>query len=115
MTEEYIQVITTCEKKEDAEQIAKNLIEKRLAGCIQILGPILSTYWWKGSVERAEEWLCFIKSKKSCFADIEKTIKKIHPYEIPEIIALPIVQGSKDYLTWLGGELEEKKRGGVNK
>ena len=64
MMEEYIQVFTTTEKKEDAVKIAKALIEKRLAGGIQIVGPIVSTYWWKGNVEIAEEWSCFIKSKK---------------------------------------------------
>lgn len=106
--EEYIQVFTTTEKKEDAEKIAKVLIERRLAGCIQIVGPIVSTYWWKNNVETAEEWLCFIKSKKTLYDELEKAIKEIHPYEIPEIIAIPIVCGSKDYLEWLKNELKKE-------
>jgi len=105
--EEYIQVLTTTEKKEDAEKIAKVLIERRLAGCIQIVGPIVSTYWWKNNVEKAEEWLCFIKSKKTLYDELEKAIKEIHPYETPEIIAIPTVCGSKDYLEWLKSELKK--------
>lgn len=108
MIEEYIQVFTTTEKKEDAEVIAKALMERRLAGCVQIIGPITSTYWWKGRVETAKEWLCIIKSKKSLFEMLEKAIKETHPYETPEIIAIPIVVGGKDYLKWLSGELKER-------
>lgn len=108
MTEEYIQVFTTTEKKEDAEKIAKALVEKRLAGCIQIVGPIVSTYWWKGNVETAGEWLCFIKSKKNLYEELEKAIKETHPYETPEIIAMPITAGSKDYLEWLNNELKKE-------
>ena len=108
MTEEYIQVFTTTEKKKDAEKMAKALLELRLAGCVQIVGPITSTYWWKGNLETAEEWLCIIKSKRSHYEEIEKAIKGIHPYETPEIIATPIVVGSKDYLKWLSDELMER-------
>lgn len=108
MMEEYIQVFTTTEKKEDAEKIVKALVEKRLAGCIQIVGPIVSTYWWKDNVETAEEWLCFIKSKKALYDELEKAIKEIHPYETPEIIAMPIVSGNKDYLEWLKNELKKE-------
>jgi periplasmic divalent cation tolerance protein len=103
--EEYVQIFTTTEKKEDAEKIARNLVEKRVAGCVQIVGPVRSNYWWKGNLETAEEWLCLIKSKGELYAQIEGAIKELHPYEIPEIIALPIVAGSKDYLEWLKNEL----------
>lgn len=104
--EEYIQVITTTEKKEDAERIAKALVEKRLAGCVQIVGPIVSIYWWKENIVKAEEWLCLVKSKKDLFEELEKSIKEIHPYETPEIITLPIIAGSKDYIKWLSNELK---------
>ena len=106
--EEYIQIFTTIEKKEDAEKIAKSLIEKRLASCIQIVGPISSIYWWKNKIETSQEWLCIIKSKKNLYEEIEKSIKEVHPYEIPEIIAMPIISGSKDYLKWLDNELKKK-------
>ena len=94
-------------KKEDAKKIANNLIEKRLAGCTQIIGPITSTYWWKGNVETAEEFLILVKSRKELYEEIEKAKKEIHPYETPEIIAMPIVEGSKDYLEWLKNELKK--------
>ena len=106
--EEYIQVSTTTEKKEDGEKIAKVLLDKRLAGCIQILGPIESSYWWKNNIETQKEWLCLIKSKKGLYNELERTIKEIHPYETPEIIAVPISEGSKDYMEWLDSELKNK-------
>lgn len=104
----YIQVITTTEKKEDAEKIAETLVKRRLAGCVQIIGPISSTYWWKGHVEKTEEWLCLIKSEKNLFKKVEKRIKQVHTYETPEIVAISIVAGSKEYLRWLGGTLNKK-------
>ena len=103
----YIQVTTTTEKKEDAETIAKILVERRLAGCVQIVGPIQSSYWWKGELEKTEEWFCCIKTKNRLYQELETAIKEIHPYETPEIIAIPIVAGSKDYLEWLDCELKE--------
>jgi len=106
--QDYIQVITTAGKKEDAEKIAKTLIEKRLAGCVQIIGPISSVYWWKNKIETEQEWLCFIKSKAKIFETLEKTIKNVHPYETPEIIALPISKGSNEYLKWLDEEISTK-------
>ena len=103
--ETYIQVVTTAGQKGDAEKIARTLVEKKLAACVQILGPITSTYRWKGNMETAEEWQCVIKSRKDLYKDIEKAIKAVHSYEVPEIIATPITAGSGDYLDWLQGEL----------
>lgn len=104
--DDYIQVFTTVEKKEDAEKIAHIAVEKRLAGCVQILGPIKSIYWWKGKIENADEYLCILKSKKNLYTELEKVIKEIHPYQTPEIIAMPIVAGYEGYLRWLDGELK---------
>jgi len=103
--ESYIQVVTTIDKKEDAERIAAYLVAKRLAACVQIAGPITSVYQWKGNIERANEWQCWIKSKDTLYKEIERTIKSLHPYEVPEIIAMPICTGSRDYLEWLGSEV----------
>ncbi len=105
--EQFIQVMTTTESKEDAEKIARTLVEEKLAGCIQILGPLVSTYRWEGAVEQGEEWLCSIKTSKELFPAVETAIKELHPYEVPEIIALPIVVGSAEYLGWLGGQLRK--------
>ena len=108
MMEEYVQVITAIAKREDAEKIANAMVEKRLAACVQIVGPIISTYWWKGNIERKEEWLCIIKSKKDLYDELEKAIKVIHPYETPEIFALSVVAGSKEYLKWLSREVQTR-------
>jgi len=100
----YMQVITTVSKKTDAEKIAKSLIDKRLVACAQIAGPMKSVYRWKGKIENAKEWVCVIKTRKTLYKKVETAIKKIHPYEVPEIIAIPIIKGSKDYLKWLFDE-----------
>ena len=97
----YIQVVTTTENKEDAQKIATDLVGKRLVACVQVIGPVSSTYWWREKIEEAEEWLCIMKSRKDLYEQIEKTLKRIHPYEEPEILATPIVEGSRSYLAWL--------------
>ena len=101
----FIQVMTATDKKEDAERIARSLVEMRLAGCVQIVGPIMSIYRWKGRIETAGEWLCLIKSHKDRYGAIEEAILSLHPYETPEIISLPLIDGSEGYLDWLRGEL----------
>ena len=103
--ESYIQIVTTTDKKEDAEKIATTLVEKKLAACVQIVGPITSTYRWKGTIETATEWQCVIKSREVLYPEIEKAIQSIHSYEVPEIIVMSIITGSSDYLEWLRGEL----------
>jgi len=103
--EEHLQVLTTAGSKEEAERIARSLLEKRLAGCVQVAGPISSAYWWKGAIETAEEWLCLIKTRRALFAEVEEAIKTAHSYETPEIVALPIVAGSRPYLDWLADTL----------
>lgn len=104
----YIQISTTTETKKDAQKIAQYLVEQKLAACVQITGPIKSIYRWKGKVETASEWLCLIKTRESFFNKIEAAIKKLHPYETPEIIAVPIVKGSREYLNWLDNETKNK-------
>ena len=105
---EYIQVLTTVEQSDDAEKIAKTLVEKRLAACVQIYGPMKSYFQWQGRVDTAQEYLCLIKSRNDLFAELEKVIKSRHPYEVPEIITTPITNGNKEYLDWLEEELEPK-------
>ena len=110
-SEEFIQVSTTFNKKEEAEAASKFLVKKRIAACVQIIGPISSTYYWKGNLETTTEWLCLIKSKKEFFNIIEKYIEKLNSYETPELIATPIIAGSKEYLAWIKKEINfEKKR-----
>ena len=104
----YIQISTTTETKEQAEKIAQYLVEAKLAACVQITGPITSIYRWKGKVENAEEWLCLIKTQDDLYDKVEATIKILHPYETPEIIAIPIVKGNKKYLNWIDDETGNK-------
>ena len=105
---DYIQVSTTTGDEENAGRIAGEMVNKRLAACVQVIGPITSTYWWKGKIEREKEWLCLMKTRRDLYEPLEKAIKAVHPYEEPEIIAVPIVEGSQGYLDWMDGEVGNK-------
>ena len=76
-------------------------MDGELAACVQIAGPVVSIYRWKGNVEKAQEWICFIKTKRDLYAAVEAAIKSVHTYDTPEIIAVPITAGSEKYLKWL--------------
>lgn len=102
----FIQVMTTVETKEQAQSIARHLVEEKLAACVQITGAVESTYRWAGKIETAREYLCLIKTRKDLFTRVESAIKKLHSYETPEIIAVPIINESKEYLKWLDESLE---------
>ena len=98
---EFIQITTTTDTEELAMQIAAKLVEKKIAACAQVSGPITSIYEWKGKIENTREWYCVIKTRKNLYQEVEEAIKALHPYEVPEIIALPILEGNKDYLDWI--------------
>jgi periplasmic divalent cation tolerance protein len=104
---DYIQVVTTIDSEQKAAEIARVLVEKRLAACVQVLGPITSTYCWRGTVETSREWQCWAKSRRDLYDRVEEAIRRIHSYEEPEILAVPIETGSRSYLAWL----EEQVRG----
>lgn len=106
MDRKYMMVLTTTESEEEAEEISECLVEENLGACVQIYGPITSTYPWEGEVMKSEEWICFVKTKADKFSDVEKKIKEIHSYEIPEIIALPIIEGSQEYIGWIDENLK---------
>ena len=103
---EIIQVYTTTENKEDARTIAARVVKRRLAACAQVVGPITSTYWWEGAIEEAEEWFCIMKSRKDLYGKLEEAILDVHSYDVPEIVAVPIVSGSQSYLRWLNKEVD---------
>ena len=104
---EYSQVATTVATEKEATAIAALLVEQRLAACVQVVGPMTSHYRWQGKIEMAGEYLCLAKSRAALYPEIEAAIKTIHPYEVAEIIALPIIAGSKEYLAWLAAEVRE--------
>jgi len=105
---EIIQISTTTETREQAESIAQALVERRLAACVQITGPIRSVYRWQEKIEHADEWLCTIKTRESLFAEVEAVICQLHSYQCPEILAVPIVAGSAAYLDWLNNQLGDR-------
>ena len=104
---DYIQITTTTENEEQALDIARILVERRLAACVQVSGPINSVYRWKDKIELSREWVCMIKSTNELYKKIEKTILEMHPYEVPEILAVPITEGNRDYLKWVDEETGE--------
>ena len=102
---EYIQVLTTTGNKEDAVKIARTLVQKKLAACIQVGGPITSIYRWEERIQEDEEWRIVIKTRRDMYESLEKAIKENHPYEVPEIIGMPLTLGSGGYLEWMDEEL----------
>ena len=106
MQNAYVIVLVTTASKQEAEKIAQHLLKRRLIACANIIGPVSSLFHWSGKVETAEEYLIFMKSRKDLFEKLAETVKALHSYEVPEILVLPIVGGSKEYLAWLGSCLE---------
>jgi periplasmic divalent cation tolerance protein len=106
MAGEIIQVVTTTADKESAEKIALQVLQRRHGACVQISGPIESSYWWNGRIETAREYTLTIKTLQEKFAQIEKTIAEIHPYDQPEILATPVVAIAADYASWLHEQLK---------
>ena len=103
---EFIQISTTIDTEQGAQAIAAALVERRLAACVQVSGPVRSVYRWQGVVERADEWLCTVKTRAALFPQVEAAIRQLHSYQCPEIIAVPIVDGAAAYFKWLGEQLE---------
>jgi periplasmic divalent cation tolerance protein len=104
MTEQIV-IMSTCASEEEARKIALLLLERGLAACVNVAPGVLSYYRWKGKIESGKEWLLLIKSSRELFASVATAIEAAHSYEVPEVIALPIVDGSANYLRWLGSSL----------
>ncbi|MFF4771413.1 divalent-cation tolerance protein CutA [Microtetraspora fusca] len=104
---EYIQVTTTVDSLEAGTNLAQGITSARLAACVQIIGPIRSIYWWQGRIEDAQEWHLLIKTTAELFPALEAHIKANHSYETPEIVATPIVAGSREYLQWISDETRQ--------
>ena len=103
MTDKIV-VLSTCETDEQAKKIARHLVEKKLAACVNIVPGAHSIYRWKGAVEEAAEFVLLIKSRRDLFPALCTELAKVHPYEVPEVIALQIVDGSESYLAWVDRE-----------
>ncbi len=102
-----IQVVTTASSRDEADRIARAVVEQRLAACAQISGPIESTYHWQGAIETSTEWRCTFKTLRSHYASVEAAIRQVHSYDEPEILATAVVAASAGYLDWLAAELAD--------
>jgi len=107
MTDKIV-VLSTCGSVEEAARIARALVEKKLAACVNVMPAVRSFYRWKDVTEDEQESLLVIKSSRALFNDLRVEIEKLHSYEVPEVIAVPIVDGSEGYLEWLDRELAAK-------
>jgi periplasmic divalent cation tolerance protein len=96
-----VQVLTTVGSEEEAARIAGLLVERRLAACVQVVGPVVSRYRWQGAVEEEREWQCLAKTTRAAYGAVEAAIREAHSYDEPEIIATEIVAGSSGYLAWI--------------
>ncbi len=105
MLSDYLQVVTTTNRQDEAQAIAQELVARKLAACVQVIGPITSTYWWEDKIETAQEWQCLAKTRQGLFHQVEQAIRAVHSYQTPEILALPIVAGHRPYLEWMDGQL----------
>ena len=99
-------VTSTLPTRGDADRIARVLVEERLAACVQCAGPIESTYRWQGQVEQATEWYVHCKTAASRTEAVIHRLRSLHPYEVPEIIVTPVLEGNPDYLAWVRRETE---------
>jgi periplasmic divalent cation tolerance protein len=104
-----IVVLVTCGSEDEAIKIANALVEEHLAACVNLIAPIRSIYRWEGKIWDEKEWLLVIKTQKDRFKELEKEVKTLHSYSVPEIISLPIVEGSSAYLNWIRENTESGK------
>jgi periplasmic divalent cation tolerance protein len=104
MDASFVQVLTTVGDLQDAERIASRIVARRLAACVQIVGPVSSVFRWNGGVETANEWQCIAKTKREAAPALIDEIRSLHPYSLPEIVVVPILGGSTPYLNWINEE-----------
>ena len=101
MNIQHIVILITAKNRQEAKKIARGLLEARLIACANIMDGVESTFWWQGKIDTSKEVLLVLKTRKTLFKKILALVKSLHSYQTPEIIALPIVQGSEDYLKWV--------------
>jgi periplasmic divalent cation tolerance protein len=98
---QYLQVQTTTDSRAEAVELGRDAVQARLAACAQVSGPVLSSYWWEGDLERAEEWTLLLKLPAARYQELADFLAQRHSYDEPEIVATPIVAGSAAYLSWM--------------
>ena len=105
MTDKIV-VLVNCGNQKEAEELARSLVEKKLAACVNVLPGLVSWYWWENKLTQDQEIMLVIKSSREVFPELEKEIRRLHSYAVPEVIALPIVEGSANYLNWIEESLK---------
>ena len=105
MDQNYIIVLVTTANKLEAVNISEALLKEKIIACANIINPVTSFFHWQGKVDKCEECLVIMKSRRDLFAELEERVKGLHSYDVPEVLALPIVDGSDAYLAWLGSVL----------
>jgi len=106
---EIIEIVITFDDRETAERVGRIVVEKRLAACAQINGPIKSMYWWKDKMEESEEWVCTFKTRENLYNDLEEEVRLLHPYELPQIVAIGIDRALPGYVEWVKSETKKIK------
>lgn len=101
----YTVILVTAKDKKEAEKIARGLLEAKLIACANIIAGVRSLFWWQGKIDSSTEVLLLLKTKKALFKKVSAKVKSLHSYQTPEIIALPLVNGSEDYLRWIGSSV----------
>src|SRR6266566_4015012 len=105
MTDKIV-VFSTCASADEAERIARSLLDKHLAACVTVLSPVRSYYRWEGAIQDSAEWLLVIKSSRDLFDRLRLLLESAHSYEVPEVLALPVIAGAPNYLAWIEAELK---------
>lgn len=108
----YIVVIMTTSNREEAAKIVRSLLKEGLIACANIVGPVSSLFWWEEKIDETSEFLVFMKTHKNLFQKLSEMVREIHSYEVPEILALPIIKGSPPYLDWLKASLQSVSEDG---
>lgn len=105
MTDKIV-VFSTCGDEAEAQRVGRHLVEQRVAACVTLVPGARSIYWWQGKVEESSEWILIIKSSREALPKLREQLQKVHSYQVPEIVALPIVDGSQPYLDWMEREIQ---------
>jgi periplasmic divalent cation tolerance protein len=110
MTDKIV-ILSTCSTEQEAERLARLLVDEKLAACVSIIPRMRSFYHWKGAVETSDECLLLVKSSRALFEELRGRLEAAHSYETPELLALPIVEGAPNYMNWLEGNLRDFPKG----
>jgi len=109
---ERVYIVFTTAPEADAERLARSLVESRLAACVNVVPGLKSLYWWKGNIEESGEYLLILKTAEKVLPDLIAKLREMHPYDLPEIIAVPVEAGLEEYLDWVRGEVRGGGSGG---